>query len=145
MTENAGRDCFRCPTFDAVQEYARSTFASLARRTVFKPSRIPATGLFEDFRHKSLWDEYCHEVQEGPYLDLESSWDFTIGRVLDEVISAVPVHEQKLLTIGAKWSLESEDFEGESEIPIDPGLMSEHLGQLVLSLAGGRDLERFRS
>lgn len=113
MSEDAdATKCWSCPTHTAVLGFADAAFAALARKTVFQLQRIKASGIYgDDFRHKTLWDEYCHEVQKGPYELLDDAWEMTLGRILEEVVTAVPRHEAVLLTIAAIWELDEPDPE----------------------------------
>ena len=47
-----------------------------------------------------LWDEYCHEVHEGPHEQLDWAWTATLDPVLQQTVASVPQHEALLLTIG---------------------------------------------
>ena len=54
-------------THDAVREFARAELLALTRRAIHRLKRTKASGVYgEDYRHRSLWKEYWHEVQEGP-------------------------------------------------------------------------------
>jgi hypothetical protein len=136
------RDCFSCPTHDAVLKFAAAAYEMLARRVIFRLQRIKATGIYgDDYRHKTLWDEYCHEVQEGPYDLLESVWGATIDVTLNSVIENIPHHEAALLTIGAARELGREDeirFGG-----VAPHLIQSNLHEIVAKLAGFRNMSRF--
>jgi hypothetical protein len=94
----------------------------------------------DDYRHKTLWDEYCHEVQEGPYDLLDDAWDKTLGPVLRAIVGAIPRHEAALLTIGAIWDLD-EDYE--TAPGVMPDLIQRNLQQMVSKMAGTRDMSRF--
>ena len=73
------------------------------RKTIYRLQRLNAVGLYGgDYIFKTLWDEYCHEVQEGPHDDLQQyGWDDILGRVMDDVVSRIPKHAAVLLTIYA--------------------------------------------
>ena len=107
-------ECWSCPTHAAVVEFARNAYLKLARKIIFRLQRIDASGVYgDDYCHKTLWDEYCHEVQEGPYMLLEAAWDATIDPLFDAVIESIPPKEATLLTIGAAWDLDrSEELRG---------------------------------
>lgn len=51
---------------DAVHSHARVEIRSLARRAKYRLQRLEATDIYGgDYKFKSLWDEFCHEAQEG--------------------------------------------------------------------------------
>ena len=135
------RDCWSCPTHNAILEFANERYSALTRKVVVQLQRIKANGVYgDDYRHKTLWDEYCHEVQEGPYDLLDDAWDKTLGPVLGAIVGAIPRHEAALLTIGAIWDLD-EDYE--TAPGVMPDLIQRNLQQMVSKLAGTRDMSRF--
>ena len=98
-------------THKAVRDYAWIEFEGLCRRVIFRLQRINASGIYgDDYAYKSLWDEWCHEVQKGPHDLLESAWEQTITPFLDDVIERIPRHSATLLSIFAAWEL-GEDLE----------------------------------
>jgi hypothetical protein len=115
--------------------------AALTRRAVHQLQRIKPSGVYgDDYRHKTLWDEYCHEVQEGPYDLLDDAWDRTLRPVLRTIVDAIPRHEAALLTIGAIWELDEGD---EPALGIFPDLIQRNLQQMLSKIAGARDMSRF--
>jgi hypothetical protein len=94
------------------------------------------------YRHKTLWDEYCHEVQNGPHDLLEWAWDATVDSILDKIVGAVPGPEGVLLTIGAVWDLD-EDDEKLPSTSAYPDLMRRNLRRVVDQIAMNRDISRF--
>jgi hypothetical protein len=134
-------DCWSCPTHDAVREFATESYSALARKAVFQLQRIKASGVFgDDYHHKTLWDEYCHEVKEGPYDLLEDAWEKTLGPLLSAMIDTIPRHEAILLTIGAIWELNEER---QPSTGVDPQLIQQSLRQAIARIADARDLSRF--
>ena len=97
-------------THDAVREFARAELVALTRRVVHRLKRTKATGIYgEDYRHRSLWKEYCHEVQEGPNEALQSAWDDTLDSILSDLVQNTPRNTAMLLSILAAWELEEQD------------------------------------
>ena len=67
----------------SVSTYAASRFQVYARKVIYRLQRIEASGIFgDDFNHKTGWDEYCYEVQNGPHTLFEQAWDHHIGTFL---------------------------------------------------------------
>ena len=128
--------------FDLVLTYAERRYVALARRVIARLQRIEATGVYgDDFGHKTLWDEYCHEVQEGPYELLQLAWLSTVDPLLDAVVAEVPAEEAALLTIAA----DHYDFPRDaSQFAPGPDLIREHLRGEIRQLAEDRDISRFR-
>ena len=88
--------------YEALLSYSEVQLLSLVRRVVFRLQRLDATGLFGDqLRFKSLWDEYCYEVQNGPHQILETAWEHTLEGIIDEVVRRIPEHEARVLTVFA--------------------------------------------
>jgi hypothetical protein len=98
-------------------EFAQARYSALARKLVFQLQRIKASGVYgDDYRHKTLWDEYCHEVQEGPYNLLDHAWDRTLTPALSAIVDAIPRYEAALLTIGSQNSTKQERKSQSSQI-----------------------------
>jgi hypothetical protein len=120
----------------------RERYAALVRKVIFRLQRIEASGIFgNDYQHRTLWDEYCHENQNGPHDVLGYAWEATLGPILQYIIETVPHHEAVLLSIGAKWNLD-EDI-GNHAVDSDPDLIRRHLKQETIRAAMARDLSRF--
>lgn len=85
----------------AVLDFASDRYSGLARQMVNRLQRINASGNFEEYRHKTLWDEYCHEVQNGHHDFLEDAWQHTLIEIADHIIDRIPIKEAALLTIAA--------------------------------------------
>lgn len=132
-------------TGKAVRDFAAIEIDRLARRIVHALQRMPASGIYgDDYAYKSLWDEYCHEAQEGPHDGLEGSWEMTINPFVDEVLDKIPHHVGVLLTILAASNLD-EPQEAEMIGAFD----REGIKELVLSsideIARRREISRFRA
>jgi len=97
-------------THEAVCDFARTEFAALARKAIHRLQRIPASGIFgDDYIYKTLWDEYCHEIQEGSHELLECAWEQSLETVLDAVVENIPGHSAVLLSVFAAWDLDEQD------------------------------------
>jgi hypothetical protein len=135
-------DCFFCPAGEATRTFARQRYAALARKLVRGLQRIGASRIYgRRRRHKTLWDEYCHEVQQGPSDDeIVWGWEVTLAPFLKEAIQGIPADEVALLTIGAAWFLDrDEDFgRGRSD-----DLIQENLERALQQVAGARNMSRF--
>jgi hypothetical protein len=97
-------------THKAVREYSRRELAPLSRKVIHYLQRVEASGFFgNDYGYKTLWDEYCHRIQEEPHGQLERAWDYEISRTIDAVIEIIPRHVAVLLTVFAAWELDADD------------------------------------
>jgi hypothetical protein len=124
-------------------EFAAAAYLALARKVIFRLQRIKASGIYgDDYQHKTMWDEYCHEVQEGPHDLLQSAWDDTVDSIIESVIEAIPRHEAVLLTIRAVCDQDRED-EMQLGTQVAPDLMRNSLRQAVDEMAGARHMSRF--
>lgn len=90
----------------AVIRFANVELARAARRVVHRLSRIKATGIYgDDSRHRTLWDEYRFEAENGPTPTLASAWDATVRPIAGAVLDRMPEHLTRLLS----WHLASFD------------------------------------
>ncbi|WP_420723941.1 hypothetical protein [Hwanghaeella sp. LZ110] len=96
---------------EALRAYSRIEVEALVRRVVYRLQRIHASGIYgDDYAYKTLWDEWCHEVQERPHDDqVDRAWDQTFYPILDDVIDRVPRHAAVLISAFAIWELEDND------------------------------------
>ena len=94
----------------AVRKYARTEIQALTRKVIFRLQRISASSIFGDeYAYKSLWDEYCHEVQQGPHDELSYAWDQTLEPIIKEIVDRVPKHSAVLLSQFYALDLDEED------------------------------------
>jgi hypothetical protein len=136
--------------YQAVTAYSRSEFKALVPKVIHRLQRLPATGIYgDDYNYNTLWDEYCHEVQEGPF-DLPwdwggspaTAWEQTIPAFINDVIDRIPPHAAVLLSVFARAELDEEDDAGlTGSIWLDG--IRQVLRNWVDEQAGGRSLHRF--
>ena len=99
----------------AVREFGRVEIEALSRRVIYRLQRITASGIFGDgYIYKSVWDEFCHEVQEGPHTMLEDAWDSLVESHIADAVKRVAIESAVLLTIYAVYQLD----EDEAAIPL---------------------------
>jgi len=86
----------------AVRQFACAAYVSLARKAIWKLQWIPATRIFDDdYGHRTLWDEYCHEKQSGSYYQLESAWDSVQRPVVQDIVLSLRQEELVILSCDA--------------------------------------------
>jgi hypothetical protein len=137
-------NCWSCPTHRAVRRFADAEFDAIAQNVVEQIQGIGATGVYgDDYRHESLWDEYCHEIQEGPLGPLDHAWDWTVTPFLVEALANIPQEIAVLLTIGAGFRLEEDDGKQSGDLAVNPDFMQRYLGRVVAEMAAARDMSRF--
>lgn len=130
-------------THKVVRNWAEEELERLARKVVYHMQRQSASGIWgDDYAYKSLWDEFCHEVQEGPTSLLESAWDQTLHDSLEAIQLRLPRETMTLLSAFAAWELDEPDA---AEIigSIWPDGLARVLKHRVSALAASRDLDRF--
>lgn len=102
--------------YAAVRKYARPELDGLIRKAIHRLQRIPASGIYGDaYVYKTLWDEFCHEVQEGPF-DLPGlfggstgvAWDEIIASHVNDLIEHTPRPAAVLLSTFAVWELDED-------------------------------------
>jgi hypothetical protein len=108
----------------ALAKFRRVKSEALARKVRFRLQRTRASGIFDRPSHRTMWDEYCLQVQHGP-IELESAWAATVDPLVDYVVEQLPVAEAALLTLAQHW--EYQDF---SNTHAD-AICSESLGRVV--------------
>jgi len=137
-------DCRFCPMHRAVLRYADIAFGALARKVAEQIQQIDASGIYgDDYQHKTLWDEYCHKIQEGTDEPSEYAWEATITPFLTEMIENTPHEMAVLLTIGAESCLGEEESERLGDLASNPDLMQRYLGRVVAEMAAAQDMSRF--
>ncbi len=128
----------------AVQKYGEVEFQGLVRRAIYRLQRFPASGIYGDgLGYRTLWDEWCHEVQEGPLDLLESAWDPTLSPILKGVIDRVPQHARVLLAEYARWELSLESGQDPMNFPDAESLM-DLLRHRVSAVAVNRSLSHLQ-
>lgn len=136
--------CSACLTHRAVRDYSRGRIAVLAREAVVQFEQFDAPGTFgDDYKHRTLWDEYCHDLQEGPHNDLlEAAFAEVIDPVVQAIVGSIAEPEAILLTIGARWHLD-EDHEVDGDVVSVPDLIRRNLQDAIKTLAILRDMSEF--
>ena len=82
----------------AVWRYGWERFAALARKVSSGSSGSTLRASTGTIIHKTLWDEFCHEVQWGPGDDqIDSAWGMTIRPLLEAVIAPLSDNEKMVL------------------------------------------------
>jgi len=129
-------------THEAVCAYASAELDALARRAITSLQRMPASGIFDEYPFKTIWDEYCHEVQQGPNEMLEWAWDETIRATIYHPINTLPRHVATLISIGADYELTNCDDE---LVAIHPDLIFQAVKERVDRQAVRRNMDRFEA
>lgn len=95
-------------THEAVRKFARSEYSTAARRIIHRMRRFPASGIYRgEFKHKTLWEEYRHEQDNGPSEPLVvMGWNETLRPYFDEVLESFRADTAILLSIYSVWELE---------------------------------------
>ena len=84
----------------AAWRFSDARVQALARKVIHALQRMPASGVFgDDYRFKSVWDEYCREVQEGPHPMLEAAFDQAIDPMIAWQVDQLDESERQLLEI----------------------------------------------
>jgi len=135
--------CLGCPTHKAIRNYSKARFGVLARDASAQLEQIEATKIFgDDYKHRTLWDEYCHEIQEGPHGPIENAFGETVDPILQAVVESLVDSEAVLLTIGARWHLD-EDQDRDVDVVAIPDLIRRNLEDALQTLAITRDMSEF--
>lgn len=91
----------------AVRTFARYEIQVLARKLIYQLQRLPASGIFEEHRFKTLWDEFCYNSQSGPFHDqIARAFEHALDGFLAELSGRIPAHIAPLLSNYAAWELD---------------------------------------
>lgn len=122
----------------AVFNLAEEVKQRAARRLVHRLQRISASAIYDgDYRYRSLWDEFCHEQQNGPYFD-EAVWDETLEGLLQAEVERLTPGEFEIVWLASVP--EVEDLKTAPRVQAD---VRRELRAALGALASTRDLERF--
>lgn len=132
--------------YGAVAQFAQRRFEEIARQVVHRLQRIEATGAYgDDYGHQTLWDEYCHEVQDGPTL-FEDPMKQTIDPIIDTLLQKLSSDEAVILTLSDPEFDESfclKDKMWGAKPSINREYLTRATVQALAELAGARDLDKF--
>lgn len=111
-----------------------------ARRIVHRLQRISATGIYgDDYSFRSLWDEFCHDQQNGPDFD-QDVWDDTLDALLRAELERLTRGEFEVV-----WLASLPDVADLKTAPrVQSDVLSEIRGALQ-GVAATRNLERFEA
>ncbi|MBD9371345.1 hypothetical protein IB238_01660 [Rhizobium sp. ARZ01] len=109
-----------------------------AGRIIHALQRRHASGVFGDYEHKSLWDELCHDAQNGPYFDDDEPWDSILEPLLQKEVGRLTAAE-----VEALWLAAIPDVDDLTTAPRDAGVIKEEFRSALMQRAGERNLERF--
>lgn len=113
-------DQFSIAALSAISVFANQQFAAMAARVRYDMRRHPATDIYGDNDHRTLWDEYCFEIRHGPTPALENVWSHTLYQYIASRVVALERPTAVLLTIAAQYA--TEDLQNQ-----DGGAWSEDL------------------
>lgn len=117
----------------AAWRYSSNRAEALARKAVHAMQRFPASGIFGDREHRTLWDEFCHECQYGPHELLELAWAHTIEGYVSNAADTVDPLERDMM----QYAL--------AEPGQRPIALEEAVKSALREIAGRRDLSRFEA
>lgn len=97
----------------AINRFAFCELVRLAKIVRADIRHNPPSGIYGDYDHRDLWDEYCQEVADGPGM-LESAWHQTLYPYVAHRLGELPHETAVLITMATQWDdCEFEGQEGE--------------------------------
>lgn len=90
--------------------FASAELRAAARRVAHQLQRLKASGIYGDQPHRTLWNEFCFEIENGQTPGLEMAWEHTLDPLVADVVNRLPDHTARLLSWHAA-SFEEEDPE----------------------------------
>jgi len=128
--------------WSAALRFSVYRFSKLTGKVVYQLQRCPASGIYgESYTFKSMWDEYCHEIQNVPS-DLSEVWISSIEPFVEGAVSDLAKEERDLLQnfaghyFGDTGAVEEDDI-------IDEQAISAEIWLNVISMAEKRSLRKF--
>lgn len=86
----------------SVETWADGQCLAVAKTIRGQLQDMPPSGLFDRVDLRSVWDEYCLQVQYGP-ASLEHAWAATIDPLVNRQVDELPRREASLLTLWQRW------------------------------------------
>ena len=90
----------------AVRVSAKSDLSRLVDAVIAALQDMDTVGLFGDVATRHLWDEYCWQLQEGPFDEdgtgfgsITSAFDGTVNTVINAALDKLPSHTLLFLSI----------------------------------------------
>lgn len=124
--------------YRVIYVFARERFNALARKVIFRLQRRRRVGLFDDYRLKTVWDEYCWHCQHGSNDDdIAFGLDRFLAEWSEDVVGQLSNAEATLLSCVAS------EAQG-AAARADHDLIRE-IEDYVRRAAMRRDMERFES
>ena len=119
-----------------LSDWERARVRELSRKVIYRLSRIKAAGTFDEHRYSSIWGEYSHHVQTGPYEGFSELLDDMVENVCEGMAETVPPHEMQLFD---RLAEACGDVDGMAGITY----LVEQLKDEVAARASDRDLDRY--
>ena len=129
--------------FKAVRAYARALNGRTANKIIHALRRAKAVGVYGDAGHRTRWDEFCYEWQEGPHEPLRTAWEQDVYSYLESYSSKLMDEDRLLLSAAAMW--EFDEAQNQRELGICPELIQRSIMDVLVKAAMARDLSRFGS
>ena len=118
----------------AAWRFSDTRIRALARKVIHAMQRMPASGILgDDYRFKTVWDEYCHEAQEGPHPMLEAAFDQTVDPMIAWQVDQLDQSERQLLEIALADNAD------------DPGDIALSVRKSLQGIAIDRDSSKFEN
>ena len=131
-------------TDKVIRNFVEHRYDGLVRKAVHAMQRVPACGFYDDREHQSLWDDYCHRVQNAPDRGTsEYAWRETLHPILDGIVEAVPAEDAALLSLSAFRNLDDDLILNGTGIRVLPKAIRENLEERLVCRARLRNISRF--
>lgn len=128
-------------SFIAVRAYARALNGRTANKIIHALRRAKAVGVYGDAGHRTRWDEFCHEWQEGPHEPFRTAWEHDLHPYLESHSSELTGEDGLLLSAAAMW--EFDEAQNHAELAKCPELIQRSIMDALIKAAMARDLSRF--
>lgn len=100
-----------------IRNFCEAAIARLADEAIGEIRKCEASGIFSDCVHRTLWDEYCYEVQEGPHdtrlvdflPSVDDAFGMSIAPFIDAAVDSLPPESRALLNEWLRPELDADD------------------------------------
>ena len=130
----------------AVSMFGTKRLGALAWSVRYKLQRYPAVGAYELYSYATLWDEFCHWVQNAPDgVPSQSAWESSLEPFCSVIAEELDAEEAALLTVTAakeSGAFDDDDL-GEPDVVANRRLIANAIRVRLDDLARERNIERF--
>ncbi len=131
------------PLRDAADAIARPALDAMVQSVIKALQSMDAVGMFADVRPRHLWDEYCWQLQAGPFDNDDfgfGSTSYNFDEVLQTCINAEINKQPRAMHLCMGIFVQHESLDDEDFEPLSVHAVSNWMNERVNEIASARDL-----